>query len=128
MVSGAAHWKRRLRRERRARLPARREPPRRQRVRALRLAMEEADAHGEDRVEAPVAEIGVLQRRDEEIGRPGRDERGVAPRRRGDHRRRPVDGDEAADRCTLGGGQRLDVVLVMPHPQRLRQSALRHAR
>ena len=37
-----------------------------------------------------------------------------------------LDRDHAADGRAGGGGQRLHVMLVMPHPQRLRQSALRH--
>ena len=39
-----------------------------------------------------------------------------------------LDGDHAADGRARRCGQRLDVVLVMPHSQRLRQSALRHVR
>ena len=39
-----------------------------------------------------------------------------------------LDGDHPADRRAGRGGQRFDVVLVMPHPQRFRQSALRHVR
>ena len=39
-----------------------------------------------------------------------------------------LDRHEAADGLTRGGRQRLHVVLVMPHPERFRQSALRHAR
>jgi hypothetical protein len=38
------------------------------------------------------------------------------------------DRHEPADRVALGAGERLHVVLVVPHPQRIRQSALRHAR
>ena len=39
-----------------------------------------------------------------------------------------LDRHDAANGFAGGGGQRLHVVLVMPHPQRFRQSALRHAR
>ena len=36
--------------------------------------------------------------------------------------------DDAADRLTGRRGELFDVVLVVPHPKRFRQSALRHAR
>jgi hypothetical protein len=39
-----------------------------------------------------------------------------------------LDGHHLADRGAGGRRQRLDIVLVMPHPQRVRQSALRHVR
>jgi hypothetical protein len=39
-----------------------------------------------------------------------------------------LDRDEPADRIPRGAGQRLNVMFVMPHSQRIRQSALRHAR
>ena len=67
------------------------EPRLDERPRALRLAMKEPDAHGEHDVEAPLAEVEVLQPGDEELRRPGRDVRSVAPRRRGDHLRRAID-------------------------------------
>ena len=51
--------------------PAGRSEPRlHQRVGPLGLAMEQADSNGEDDVEAAVAEIRVLEVRDEELGFP----------------------------------------------------------
>src|SRR5215203_1640414 len=39
-----------------------------------------------------------------------------------------IDRHHATNRLTSGCRERLDVVMVMPHPQCFRQSALRHAR
>jgi hypothetical protein len=53
--------------------------------------MEEPDADREDRVEASVAEIDVLEIPDEELGLPGLDVRRIPARCRSDHRRRAID-------------------------------------
>ena len=68
-----------------------REPALGQPPRPLGLAVEEPDTHGEDLVEAPVAEVGVLEPGDEELGRAVGDIGGVPPRRGLDHLRRAVD-------------------------------------
>ena len=58
-----------------------------ERSRALRLAVKEAGADGEDDVEAAVAEVELLEAGDEELGGPGLDMGGVALLRGRDHPR-----------------------------------------
>ena len=61
-----------------------------------RLAVEEPDAHGEDLVEAALAEIELFEGRHEELG-PARLDMLSVPARRGfDHLRRAVDRRETA--------------------------------
>jgi hypothetical protein len=50
--------------------PAWRQPPLGERAGAGGLAVEEPDPDGEDLVEAALAEVGVLERRGEELGLP----------------------------------------------------------
>jgi DNA-binding NarL/FixJ family response regulator len=62
----------------------------------LGVAVKEPDAYREDRVEASLAEVEVLQACDEELGPAGRHVLGVSPGRRFDHLRGAVDGGQAA--------------------------------
>jgi hypothetical protein len=75
---------------------ARSEPRRDERVGQLGLAVEEPHANGEDHIEAAVAEVGVLDVRDEELGLSGIDVRGVPARGGLDHLRRPVNRGQPA--------------------------------
>jgi hypothetical protein len=64
--------------EERSHPPAPREPRLDEGAGALRLAVEQADANGEDDVEAAVAEVEVLEARDDELGLACLDVCGVA--------------------------------------------------
>ena len=55
------------------------------------FAVEEPDSNGEDHVEAAVAEVEVLEPRNEEFGLSGIDVGGVPPRGRLNHLRRTID-------------------------------------
>jgi hypothetical protein len=58
--------------------------------------VKQTDAHGEDLVESPLAEIQLLEARDEELGPAGRDVLGVPTGRGLDHLLGAVDGGQAA--------------------------------
>jgi len=60
-------------------------------VRAIRFAVEEADPYREDLVEAALAQIGVLERRHEELGPARLDVGRIAARGGLDHLGRTVD-------------------------------------
>ena len=76
--------------------------------------MEQADADGEDHVEAPVAEVERLERRDEELGRASLDVHGVATRRGRDHLRRAVDRGQLPAVEPLAHERRRDAVAAQP--------------
>jgi hypothetical protein len=53
--------------------------------------VEQTDPDGEDHVEPPVAEVGVLEARNQELGCPSLDMLGISPGGGLDHLRRAVD-------------------------------------
>ena len=87
-----------------------REPRFDEAARPLGLAVEEPDAHGEDHVEAPVAEVEILEACDEELGDAGLDVRGVAAGGGRDHLGRAVDRGQAAAVEPLAHERRGDAV------------------
>lgn len=87
-------------------------------MRAGGLAMEQADANGEDPVEAALSEVDVLERGDDELGPTRLDIPRVAATGGGDHLRRAVNGGESASIEALtdkGGGDSLPAA-DLQHP------------
>jgi hypothetical protein len=79
-------------------------------ARTFGIAIEGADAYGEDQVEAALAEIEFLEGRDEELRLAGFHVGGVAPSGRRDHLRRSIDGREPTSLKPFAHQRRRDAV------------------